>query len=308
MLNWLFLKQLSQCFLLWTLLFFSPLYAEECVWCQCNHIWGNYVFRGQRASSGKAIYFLFSFFLRNSWVREIKVIITRYCCFCLSEYYWTVHWCLLFPPAAPGYENLCGHRLRHSAGPPTPQGHHRARARHWRRHQAIQQVCEASLRAVHWANHETGWYCCAKRWDSWTSLLFGIVITEYTTKISNCTALFMLFSSRWWQYGGHWSDRPARSQPAGGGDDTLEGGATMCQETATHSQTERETLNCLYMISNKNEIWASQLPSFRLLPLWVKQWVWCCSIFLVLSKKQKLIFCVIELHCSSTDMFLHYYE
>lgn len=42
----------------------------------------------------------------------------------------TVGGCLLFPPAAPGYETLCGHRLRHPAGSPPPQGHHRARTGH----------------------------------------------------------------------------------------------------------------------------------------------------------------------------------
>lgn len=31
---------------------------------------------------------------------------------------------LLFSPAAPGYENLRGHRLRHTAGAAAPQRHH----------------------------------------------------------------------------------------------------------------------------------------------------------------------------------------
>lgn len=227
---------------------FSPLYAEECVWCQCNHIWGNYVFRRQRASSGKAIRFPFEF---SFWifefvsVKESKLIIFRLFeqLLCWSEYYWTVQVCLLSPPAAPGYENLCGHRLRHSAGPPAPQGHHRARTGHWRRHQAIQQVCEASLRAVHWAGHENGWYCRAERWDRRT---FGILINQwkYTVNILQLyRSVHAFLFWRWWQHGGHWSDSPACSQPAGRGegqntDGTLEGGATMCQKAATYRHKE----------------------------------------------------------------------
>lgn len=117
------------------------------------------------------------------------------------------------PPAAPGYENLCGHRLRHPAGSPAPQGHHRERTRHRRRHKAIQQVCEAGLRAVHRANHEAGWYCCAKRWDGQTLSLLEHFDTLLTVK-----HLVLFVPPRWWEYGGHWSDSPARSQPAGGGE------------------------------------------------------------------------------------------
>lgn len=44
----------------------SLLCAEKCVWCQRDHIWGNYVFCGQRASSSKAIsLFLFFPFSKN---------------------------------------------------------------------------------------------------------------------------------------------------------------------------------------------------------------------------------------------------
>lgn len=104
---------------------------------------------------------------------NIKANVSGFCCLSSgSEYRWSVRGCLLSPPAAPGYENLCGHRLRHSAGAPTPQGHHRARTGHWRRHQAVQQVREASLRAVYWADHEAGGHCCAERWDCGTSSMF----------------------------------------------------------------------------------------------------------------------------------------
>lgn len=69
------------------------------------------------------------------------------------------------PSVAAGHENLRGHRLRHPAGPSAPQGHLRAGPGHRRRHQAVQQVCEAGFWAVHWTHHEAGGHCCAQRWD-----------------------------------------------------------------------------------------------------------------------------------------------
>lgn len=162
---------------------------------------------------------MFSFWRILEWS---KAITSRYYCCLSSCFCWSVWLCLLSLPAAPGYENLCGHRLRHSAGPPAAQGHHRARARHWRRHQAIQQVCEAGLWAVHWADHEAGWYCCAERWDSGTSSLLEKHLTTTFRRTVDCrerTNNMSLFSPlRWWEYGGYWSDSAACSQPAGGGE------------------------------------------------------------------------------------------
>lgn len=84
--------------------------------------------------------FCFFFFLKNSqvkWSNHHQLLLFEQL-LCWSEHYWTVQGCLLFLPAAPGYENLCGHRLRHTAGPPAPQGLHRAWTGHWRCHQAVQ--------------------------------------------------------------------------------------------------------------------------------------------------------------------------
>lgn len=68
-------------------------------------------------------------FLKN-FLEWSKAITHSYCC--LSSCFAEVNIIEPFravcspPAAAPGYENLCGRRLRHSAGSPAPQGHHSA--------------------------------------------------------------------------------------------------------------------------------------------------------------------------------------
>lgn len=67
----------------------SLLCAEKCVWCQRDHIWGNYVFCGQRASSSKAISSLSN--LKQAsieiavWAAEVNIPETMWgCVYCLE--------------------------------------------------------------------------------------------------------------------------------------------------------------------------------------------------------------------------------
>lgn len=179
--------------------FFIYLHAEERVWCQCNHIWGNYVFCRQGASWSKAFCFIWRIFQSHK-AAQVNITVS------------------VSPSAAPGYENLRGHRLRHSAGPSAPQGHHRARAWHRRRHQAVQQVCEAGLWAVHWTHHEAGGHCCAQRWDCRDPLSTCLFLVPSSFALRNALHHLLMLFLRWWKHGGHWSDSPACSQPAGGGE------------------------------------------------------------------------------------------
>lgn len=48
---------------------------------------------------------------------------------------------------------------------------------------------------------------------------FDLLLNMQANNFSKCTHLFCSFvPRRWWEHGGHWSDSPACSQPAGGGE------------------------------------------------------------------------------------------
>lgn len=157
-------------------------------------------------------------------------------------------WCNIpvhFVSSAAGHEDFCGHGLGHPPGASSPEGYNGEGPRPWRCHQAVQQVCQASLRAVHRAHHAPGRYrgatwCVKKKKNSDLSIYF-FQITFYCLLLLLCCRISLYQCvcppSRWRQHGGHWSDCAACPQSAGGGTDPF---------TCTHTHARTHVSNLVY--------------------------------------------------------------
>lgn len=208
---------------LWSLLVFSPLSLEKCLRRQCNYIWRYYVFCGQRASSGEAICFLCFlsvFFEEFFGVKQsnhpqlllFEQLLRR------SEYYWTVQGCLLSP--------TCSSWIWKSLWTQTQTFGWFAGSAGTSQSAGETSKASSSSTTSLWSRPSSstssrpwGWLILLCREVKLSHHTFVLLFNMQTNNFSKCTHLFCSFvPRRWWEHGGHWSDSPACSQPAGGGE------------------------------------------------------------------------------------------
>lgn len=110
--------------------------------------------------------------------------------------------CYFLVSSAAGHEDFCGHGLRHPPGASAAEGYNREGPRHRRCHQAVQQVCQAGLRAVHRAHHAPGrhrgaTWCVIYFYFFLTTVLLLIVIVLLKETLSICLSSIQVVAT-WW--------------------------------------------------------------------------------------------------------------